>query len=88
MVEISYSGEKTPKKRKFSKRLLLFLSFFIVVLVLLGGLGFFVTRGGTGDKTQKKIDLIDTKNSEVTSAPTESIEETPTPSEAKETIKK
>lgn len=77
MDEISYSGSSSPIRRKISKRAALFGTCLFVVLVLLGGLGYFVTRGSKKPEVKKTIVLP-------TPIPTTAVEtETPTPTKSK-----
>jgi len=75
MDEISYSGSSSPVRRKISKRAALFGTCLLVVLVLLGGLCYFVTRGSEKPEVKKDIVLP-------TSSPTTAFE-TETPTRAK-----
>jgi hypothetical protein len=77
MNQISYSGSGSQVRKKISKRVALFGICLLVVLVLLGGLGYFVTRGSKKPEVKKTIALP-------TSSPTTAFEtETPTPTPAK-----
>lgn len=57
MDQISYSGSSSPIRRKISKRAALFGICFLIILVLLGGLGYFVTRGSKKPEVKKTIVL-------------------------------
>ncbi len=73
MDEMSYSGGRRSFKQRFSKRVLLFLAFFAIILILLLGVAYFATRGSTSSKEQKP-----------TPAPTEEVTPTPTPTPTEE----
>ena len=80
MEEISYSGSKLPIKRRISKRVALFGIFFIIILLLLGSVAYFVTRGNSGGQVTESITLPDNSEPEVTEEEvTEAPEESPTP---------
>ena len=49
MEEISYAGSGSRIRRKLPKRLVLFGGLFLVVIILLGLVGFFITRGNSSD---------------------------------------
>ncbi len=85
MEEISYSGAKSPIKRRISKRVALFGISFIIILLLLGSVAYFVTRGNSGNQVTESITLPDNSEPEVTeeeSTPTP--KESPTPTEKEE----
>jgi len=85
MDEISYSGAKTPIRKKISKRVALFGIFFLIILLLLGSVAYFVTRGNSSDQVTESITLPEESEPEITeeeSTPTP--EESPTPTKEKE----
>lgn len=88
MDEISYSGASASPKRKLPKRLILFLIFFLVIIALIAGVFYFVTKDSSdtsGDVEDALI--IPEDNIEETTedpTPTEEEKETPTPSPADE----
>lgn len=71
MDEISYSGQQSPK-RKISRRAAIFGVVGILILILLIGLVFFVTRKGSNSEESTTISLPPT------SAPTEQVSPTTT----------
>ncbi len=84
MQEISYSGSKSPIRKRLSKRVILFGTFFIIILALLGSVFYFVTRGNSAEQVTKSITLPDNSEPEVTEeepslTPEESSAPTPTP---------
>lgn len=85
MEEISYSGSKLPIKRRISKRIALFGIFFIIILLLLGSVAYFVTRGNSGEQVTESITLPDNSEPEVTEEePTTAPEESPEPTKEEE----
>lgn len=85
MEEISYSGSKLPIKRRISKRAALFGIFFIIILLLLGSVAYFVTRGNSGNQVTESITLPEDTSPEVTEEESSlTPEESPTPTQEKE----
>lgn len=85
MDEISYSGSKNPIRRKISKRVALFGIFFIIILLLLGSVAYFVTRGDSSDQVTESITLPpDESESEVIEEASITPEESPQPTEEEE----
>ncbi len=90
MEEISYSGSKRSNRKRLPKRLIVFGGLFLVVLLLLGSAGYFITRSNsdTLEDNSSTITLPDESNEEIseTPTPTEEISITPekstTPSKA------
>lgn len=70
MDEISYSGNRRTLRQRLSKRVILFGTFFVIILILLLGVAYFATRGNTSSQAQKP-----------TPAPTPQVSNAPTPSE-------
>ena len=80
MQEISYSGSKSPIRKRLSKRVILFGTFFIIILALLGSVFYFVTRGNSAEQVTKSITLPDNLEPQVTEEePSLTPEESPTP---------
>lgn len=73
MDEISYSGDQPKKTRRLSKRGIFFLGFLIAILVLAGGVLFFVS---------KKSSNIPRRVIKVENTITPTSNETPTPKES------
>ena len=80
MDEVNYSGTKTPFWKKFSKKSILILVFILIVLGLIGGIFYFVTRDVPGEQETKTIELPDDRDTRITEEP-EEPEDTPTPAE-------
>src|SRR3990172_10486275 len=84
MEEISYSGDRPVRRRRLSRRAFIFIGVFLAIIILIGGLIFFVTRNSSSEE-QKTIDLPQS-SSEPTSTPTPTLtpeaEKTPTPTTA------
>lgn len=78
MDEISYSGEKSRKTRRLSKRGIVFITFSVVILALVGGLLFFVSGKSDNIKDSSTANSIEIK----TPTPTISPTATPTPKES------
>jgi len=81
MDEISYSGSSSPRRRKVSKRAALFGLFALIILLLVLGVIFFVTRKGNDEQTTKTINLPPTSApsaASITSSPTGEVSKTPT----------
>lgn len=81
MEEISYSGGKHLVRRKLPRRLVLFASIFAIVLVLLGGVVFFVTRSSESSEEEPEV-AQETIQENIDSEP--EITETPTPTPIEE----
>ncbi|MEK9175844.1 MAG: LytR C-terminal domain-containing protein [Patescibacteria group bacterium] len=79
MEEISYSGGRSPIRKKLSKRVLLFGLFSILILVLLGGVIYFVTRDSSKEEVSKTITLPENSSPAVSETPTPTEEVSPTP---------
>ncbi len=80
MQEISYSGSKSPIRKRLSKRVILFGTFFIIILALLGSVFYFVTRGNSAEQVTKSITLPDNSEPQITEEePSLTPEESPTP---------
>lgn len=87
MDEISYSGERPAKKRKLSKRGVVFIGFFIAILILVGGLIFFVS-GKNSNSSQKTIEIKkESPTPTLTPVPTQKESPTPTVSVKKSSLK-
>lgn len=90
MDEISYSGAPASPKRKLSKRLILFLIFFLVIIALIAGVFYFVTKDSSEAPSEPEDALIIPEDNleEITEEPTPTEEEeedqSPTPSAAEE----
>lgn len=91
MDEISYSGAAASPKRKLPKRLILFIIFFLVIVALIAGVFYFVTRDSSetaSDQTEDALILPeDNAIEEITEEPTpteEEEKETPTPTKKAE----
>ncbi|MBI2621421.1 MAG: LytR C-terminal domain-containing protein [Candidatus Levybacteria bacterium] len=91
MEEISYSGGRVPIRRRVPKRLALFGIFFLIILLLLGSVAYFATRGSSNDQVTESITLPEESEPEITEEeptpeespePTEEEEPTPTPTRA------
>lgn len=85
MEEISYSGSRLQIKRRISKRVALFGIFFIIIVLLLGSVAYFVTRGNSQDQVTESITLPEESSPEITeeeASPTP--EESPTPTKEEE----
>ena len=85
MEEISYAGSGSRIRRKLPKRLVLFGGLFLVVIILLGLVGFFITRGNSSDsddEVSQSITLPD-EPEEITEEPTPTEEPSITPEESK-----
>lgn len=91
MDEISYAGSSAPRKRKISRRLLIFGILVILILILLGSVAFFATRGEESTDDSASITLPeDESTSDFNEEPTPEEEEasptkSPTPSPTKTT---
>lgn len=79
MDDISYS-DSAPKRKKFSRRTIIFALTALIGLLLLGSAFYFITRGDSADETPATITLNETQGSKVTEAPSEAPSETPTKS--------
>lgn len=96
MDEISYAGSSAPKKRKISKRALIFGILVIVILILLGSVAFFVTRGNDSieedsssiilpeDELTEDFSDEEVEEEEEEVSPTKNPTSSPTPSKAEE----
>lgn len=83
MDELSYSGTSARPKKKLPKRLIIFIIFFAVILALIGGLVFFVTRDSSEPaETEQTITLPEENQEE----PAITEEATPTPEEEEEEV--
>ena len=78
MEEISYAHSGNQKKKRLSKRLLIFGGLFLLVLVLLGSAVYFITQDS--DETQVASENTQT-TSEISLPAEEEITETPAPTE-------
>lgn len=77
MEEISYAGSRTPSKKRLSKRLVVFGSLFVLILILLGSAIYFITRDKSTDPNSSSSNS--TPNQEITSTPSPTIEISSTP---------
>ncbi len=77
MEEISYSGDQPRKTGRLSKRTLIFLGLFIAIVILLLGVGFFVSKNSS--KSNQKTINIPTVSKAPTLSPTPEPKESPTP---------
>lgn len=87
MDEISYSGATASPKRKLPKRLIIFVIFFLIIIALIAGVFYFVTRdtSDTASETEDALILPDNSTEEITEEPTpteEEEKESPTPTKA------
>lgn len=88
MDEISYSGDRPAKKRKLSKRGIVFILFLIAILILVGGLVFFVSgKGPNLSKKTIKAEVSVTLAPTPTPSPTQKESPTPTISAKKSSLK-
>jgi hypothetical protein len=78
MDEISYSGSSAShKKRRISKRLVMFIFIALIVLVLIGGIAYFVTRKGEENKDDSAIITLPEEKQESQNTPTPEVSVTP-----------
>lgn len=88
MDEISYSGSSASrKKRRISKRLVTFGLIAVIVLVLIGGIAYFVTRKGDSENDGSAIITLPEEQQKTENTPTPEASITPavsvTPSASK-----
>lgn len=77
MEEISYAHSGGQKKKRLSKRLLIFGGLFLLVLALLGSAVYFITQ----DSGETEIASENSQTTSEISLPAEEITETPAPTE-------
>ena len=84
MEEISYAGSRSRVRKRLPKRLVLFGGLFLIIIILLGAVGFFITRGNSEepDEVSKSITLPD-EPEEITEEPSPTEEPSITPEESK-----
>lgn len=79
MEEISYAGSGGRGKKRLSKRLIVFVGLFLLILILLGSAIYFITRDKSTEPSDNNAQVTQPASQEATSTPAPTQVVSPTP---------